>query len=93
MKINFANQLIAIFSLESDPITPITPIGIPIQDITKVKILLNWDPCKSTIIVQTSETSETWIRKVLGMSETEDKKGFFSPTSKGKRQCGNIYSS
>jgi len=71
-------------------------IGIPIEDITAVKVRNeNRNSCNVTIYLKTGENCEAWtrIRELLGMSETEEssEKGDCSPaTSKGKRQCGNI---
>jgi len=62
-------------------------IGIPIEDITGVKI---YDPnpnsFNATIYVKTDENSAAWIRKLLGMSRSEESQGFYSPRSKCKFQ-------
>jgi len=61
-------------------------IGIPIEEITDVRLFTNFSPCKSTIFLKTSEAFTVWIRDTLGMSKSEESKGFYSPRSKCKLQ-------
>jgi len=57
-------------------------IGIPIEEITEVKLSPDSDPSKCTIFVRTDENSAAVIRGLLGMSESEESERFYCPGSK-----------
>jgi len=55
-------------------------IGIPIQKIAAVKVVES--NRKLAILLKTDETAAASIRGLLGMSESEESEGFYSPGSK-----------
>jgi len=61
-------------------------IGIPIHEITEVKMFVDLGALKCSIFVRTRKNCSAWIRRILGMSNSEENKGHFSSTSKCKLQ-------